>query len=48
MSRIELLAPAGNAEKGEIAAAFGADALYFGIGDFNLRARSGNFTIEEA
>ena len=48
MRRVELLAPAGNAEKGEIAAAFGADALYFGIDNFNLRARSGNFTLEEA
>lgn len=48
MRPVELLAPAGNVEKGEIAAAFGADALYFGIDQFNLRARSGNFTLEEA
>ena len=48
MHRVELLAPAGTAEKGEIAAAFGADALYFGIDNYNLRARSGNFTPEEA
>ena len=48
MRPVELLAPAGNVEKGEIAAAFGADALYFGIDQFNLRARSGNFNLEEA
>ncbi|HDS03618.1 MAG TPA: U32 family peptidase [Firmicutes bacterium] len=48
MKRVELLAPAGTPEKGEIAAAFGADALYFGIEGFNLRARSGNFSFSEA
>lgn len=35
---MELLAPAGNAEKSRIALRFGADAIYFGIPGFSLRA----------
>ena len=46
-NKIELLAPAGNFEKLEIAVAFGADAVYLGGKDFSLRNFSGNFTIEE-
>ncbi len=41
--RIELLAPAGDLEKMEIALKFGADAVYFGIPDFSLRARINKF-----
>lgn len=44
---IELLAPAGNREKLEVAVAYGADAVYLGGGDFNLRGQSGNFAIDE-
>ncbi len=33
----ELLLPAGNLEKLHYAAAYGTDAVYFGIGDFSLR-----------
>lgn len=47
MEKIELLAPAGSFEKLKIAAAYGADAVYFGGKLFNLRARSGNFNDTE-
>jgi putative protease len=43
----ELLAPAGNFEKLEIAVHFGADAVYLAGKDFSLRNFSGNFTIDE-
>lgn len=45
--KIELLAPAGNLEKLKIALMYGADAVYFGGGLFNLRAAAKNFTIED-
>ena len=44
---IELLAPAGNFEKLEIAVHYGADAVYLGGKDFSLRNFSGNFTLPE-
>lgn len=44
---IELLAPAGNREKLEIAIHYGADAVYLAGKDFSLRNFSGNFSIEE-
>jgi putative protease len=44
--RIELLAPAGNFEKLEIAIHFGADAVYLGGKQFSLRGHSGNFSQE--
>lgn len=47
MRKIELLAPAGNFEKLEIALAYGADAIYMGGKRFGLRAFSGNFDDEE-
>ncbi len=40
----ELLAPAGNFEKLEIAIHYGADAVYLAGKDFSLRNFSGNFT----
>jgi putative protease len=43
----ELLAPAGNFEKLEIAIHYGADAIYLAGKDFSLRNFSGNFTDEE-
>ncbi|MGI5892355.1 MAG: peptidase U32 family protein [Bacillota bacterium] len=43
----EILAPAGDLEKLEFAFKYGADAVYFGGKDFSLRAKAGNFTIEE-
>jgi putative protease len=44
---IELLAPAGNYEKLEIAVHYGADAVYLAGKDFSLRNFSGNFTEKE-
>ena len=43
----ELLAPAGNFEKLEIAIHYGADAVYIAGKDFSLRNFSGNFTEKE-
>jgi U32 family peptidase len=45
--KIELLAPAGNFEKLEIAVYYGADAVYIGGKDFSLRNFSGNFSKNE-
>ena len=46
-SKIELLAPAGNREKLEIAIHYGADAVYLAGKDYSLRNLSENFTLEE-
>ncbi len=47
MSRVELLAPAGNLEKLKIAVDYGADAVYGGVSHFSLRIRSGKeFDLE--
>lgn len=43
----ELLAPAGNWECARAAVANGADAVYFGLPQFNARMRADNFTLEE-
>jgi U32 family peptidase len=43
----ELLAPAGTFACAETAFAHGADAVYAGIGKFNLRAHSTNFDLDE-
>ena len=44
----ELLAPAGSYESLSAAAQAGADAIYFGIEQLNMRARSSaNFTTED-
>jgi len=43
----ELLAPAGMFACAEAAFAHGADAVYAGIGRFNLRAHSPNFSVKE-
>jgi len=45
--KIELLAPAGNQEKLEIAIHYGADAVYLAGKEFSLRNFSGNFTFDE-
>lgn len=45
--KIELLAPAGNLEKLEIAVHYGADAVYLAGKDYSLRNFSENFTLEE-
>ena len=44
---IELLAPAGNFEKLQTALIYGADAVYIGGKNFNLRAYSENFDESE-
>lgn len=44
---IELLAPAGDFEKLQIAFHYGADAVYIGGKNFSLRANAKNFSIEE-
>lgn len=44
---VEITAPAGNFEKLNLAVHFGADSVYFGGQQFNLRAKSTNFNISE-
>jgi len=46
MSKLELLAPAGNKLKMETAFAYGADAVYLGIPDFSLRVRINDFDLK--
>ena len=43
----ELLAPAGNLEKLKTALIYGADAVYFGLPGFSLRARASQFGRED-
>jgi len=43
----ELLAPAGDFDAMRAAVVNGADAVYFGLSDFNARHRAANFQIEE-
>ena len=43
----ELLSPAGDKERLEMAVAYGADAVYLAGNDFGMRAFAGNFTPEE-
>lgn len=43
----ELLAPAGNLEKLKTAVHYGADAVYMGGKSFSLRAKAGNFSLED-
>ena len=45
--KIELLAPAGDMERLEMAAAYGADAVYLAGTSFGMRAFAGNFTPDE-
>ncbi|WP_027357768.1 peptidase U32 family protein [Desulforegula conservatrix] len=47
MKKVELLAPAGNWEKLEIAINYGADAVYMSGPDFSLRNYAGNFKSED-
>ncbi len=43
----ELLAPAGNWECARAAVCNGADAIYFGLEQFNARLRADNFTLKD-
>ena len=46
--QIELMAPAGNFESLQAAIANGADSVYFGVEQLNMRARASiNFTLED-
>ncbi|NLJ72422.1 MAG: U32 family peptidase [Syntrophomonadaceae bacterium] len=47
MNKPELVLPAGNLEKLEVAFRYGADAVYIGGKNYSLRAYAGNFTDEE-
>jgi putative protease len=47
MNMIELLAPAGSPEALDAAIGAGADAVYFGLKNFNARIRSTNFTYAQ-
>lgn len=47
MKKPELLAPAGDFECLAAAINAGADAIYFGLQEFNMRARAKNFTIKD-
>ena len=48
MNKTEILAPAGSFETLRAAVLSGADAVYFGLGNFNARRNAQNFTDEEA
>ena len=45
--RVEIVSPAGNLEKMILAVKYGADNVYFGGDEFNLRVKAGNFTFED-
>ena len=47
MSKIELLAPAGDLYRAKIAILYGADAVYVGGKKFSLRSRASNFTTDD-
>lgn len=47
LTRPELLAPAGNWECAKAAVENGADAIYFGLDQFNARMRAENFTEKD-
>ena len=46
MRKVELLAPCGDFESLQTAINNGADAVYLGLGDFNARAKSTYFTVD--
>ena len=48
MERMELMAPAGNFESLQAALDNGADSVYFGVEQLNMRARASiNFTMDD-
>ena len=47
MSKIELLAPAGDLERLKVAFNYGADAVYIGGYKYSLRANAKNFNLDE-
>lgn len=46
MNKTEILAPVGNSESLKAAVLSGADAVYFGMGNFNARRNAQNFSTE--
>lgn len=46
MTKLELLAPAGNTERFKTAIRYGADAVYLGLPAFSLRNLADNFSLE--
>ena len=47
-NKVEILAPAGDMTCLQAALDAGADAVYFGLGEFNMRQRAGiNFTVAD-
>ncbi|MFH1431054.1 MAG: U32 family peptidase, partial [Nanoarchaeota archaeon] len=46
MSKIELLSPAGDFRSLNSAIKAGADAVYFGLKEFNMRDSAKNFSIK--
>lgn len=47
MSKVELLAPAGDLERLKFAFLYGADAVYIGGQQYSLRANAQNFSLDE-
>ena len=47
MKKIELLSPAGDFECLTSAVKAGADAVYFGLKEFNMRQRAKNFSLSD-
>ena len=47
MPKLELLSPAGDFERLQMAVLYGADAVYLAGTDFGMRSFAGNFTAEE-
>ncbi len=45
--KIQIVSPAGNLEKMIFAVKYGADNVYFGGDEFNLRVKAGNFSYED-
>ncbi|HEX3075119.1 MAG TPA: hypothetical protein VHP30_16005 [Ignavibacteriales bacterium] len=48
MKRPELMAPAGNWTMLRTVVTHGADAVYFGLDQFNMRAKAKNFDIDDS
>ena len=46
-NEIEIMAPAGNFESLAAAIKAGADSIYFGVEQLNMRARAANFTLDD-
>lgn len=46
MKKVEILSPAGNYVSFKVAINNGADAIYFGLQNFNAREKAENFTLE--